>query len=67
MAAIPGSPYGPIKPHLEDMTIEELNLTLCKFISEIKKNDGKEDYPGNTLYEMVMAIQCHLHVCGKKD
>ena len=66
LADIPGSPYGHIKPHLEDMTIEELNFTLCKFISEIKKNNGQDDYPGNTLYEIMMSLQLHLHVSGKK-
>jgi len=53
-----------IHPELEEMTKDELNYALSRFVSEMKKKDGN-DYPGQTLYELVMAIQNHLSVKGK--
>ncbi|XP_070568245.1 zinc finger MYM-type protein 2-like [Ptychodera flava] len=53
-----------IHPKLEEMTKDELNFALSRFVSEIKKKDGN-DYPGQSLYELVMIIQNHLSVMGK--
>ena len=44
---------------LNIMTKEELNYTISRFLCEVKKADG-EDYPGSTLYELVIMLQLHL-------
>ena len=40
-----------------------LNAAMCKFITEIKKLDGSE-YPGKTLYDIVICVQFHLEKMG---
>ena len=44
------------------LSIEKGNLceALCKFIPEVRKKDGGE-YPGKTLYEMIVCIQKFLN------
>ena len=47
---------------LEDkaiITAESLKFALCRFITEVKKIDGHE-FPGKTLYHLVVCIQFHL-------
>ena len=50
--------------NLDDLQLlmkENLSYALCRFIPEItKKKDGK-DYPGKTLYKMLMSIQKYLN------
>lgn len=48
-----------IKNSLENMSDDEMDEVLAKFVSEVRKADGKE-YPGKTLYEMVCCIQAYL-------
>ena len=51
---------------LEDkamITVETLKFALPHFITEIKKLDGL-DYPGKTLYHLVICIQFHLECQG---
>ena len=46
---------------LSSSTKENLGYALCRFLPEItKKKDGR-DYPGKTLYEMLMSIQKYLN------
>ena len=55
-----------IQCDLEDkatITAETLKFTLCRFITEIKKVNG-EDFPGKTLYLIVVCVQFHLECLG---
>ena len=45
------------------ITAETLKFTLCRFITEIKKVNG-EDFPGKTLYLIVVCVQFHLECLG---
>ena len=48
--------------HLKDRattTAETLKFALCHFITEVKKING-DDFPGKTLYHIVVCIQFHL-------
>ncbi len=42
----------------------ELSAALCQFLSEVRRADG-HDYPGNTLYSIVVMLQLHLEKRGK--
>ena len=53
-----------ISPELEVMTKDELCYSLSRFICEVIKEDG-EDYPGQSLYELVINLQMHLEQLGK--
>ena len=44
---------------------ESFEFSMCKFLSEVRKVNGDE-YPGKTLYHMVVSIQKHLVTKGKK-
>ena len=51
---------------LEDITtINESSLVfaLCRFLTEVRKLDGS-DFPGKTLYDIVICIQFHLEKMG---
>ena len=51
---------------LEDkatITAESLKFALCRFITKIKKVNG-EDFPGKTLYLIVVCVQFHLECLG---
>ena len=41
-----------------------LEFSLCKFIAEVTKVKDGSDYPGRTLYEIVVSIQKHLQHNG---
>ena len=45
------------------ITAESLKFALCCFIMEIKKING-EEYPGKTLYHIVVCMQFHLECLG---
>lgn len=45
------------------MSKEELVYLLPRFLSEVKKMNG-EDYPGKTLYELLLSIQMHMETVG---
>ena len=47
----------------DTITKESLNWAMCKFITEVKKLDGS-DFPGKTLYDIVMCMQFHLETLG---
>ncbi len=47
-----------------DLNNEHLCRTLCRFVNEVRRKDGKE-YPGRTLYDLVLCIQFHLEKRGK--
>ena len=42
---------------------ESLKFALCRFIIEVKKLDGS-DYPGCTLYNILICVQFHLECLG---
>ena len=50
---------------LLDLRDDELSFALSAFLAEVKKGDGK-DYPPNTLFEIIMAIQTHVNVKGRR-
>ena len=55
-----------IQCDLEDkatITAKTLKFALCRFITEIKKVNG-EDFPGKTLYLIVVCVQFHLECLG---
>ena len=47
---------------LPNLTKENLNHALCRFIPEVTKKKGEGLYLGKTLYQMVGAIQKYLNV-----
>ena len=46
------------------VTISKQNLeySLCRFVPEVTKSRGDGDYPGKTLYQMIVAIQKFLQL-----
>ena len=51
---------------LEDkamITAESLKYAMCRFITEVKKVNG-QDFPGKTLYHIVVCVQFHLECMG---
>ena len=60
-------------PHLDNIacnldlkssiTQESLTFSLSRFITEVKKKDGC-DFPGKTLYDILICIQFHLESIG---
>ncbi len=59
-----GNPAEVLTGQLLDMMNEYLCKCFCHFIIEIKKLSG-EDYPCETLYEIVLALQAHFHKNGR--
>ena len=45
------------------ITQESLIFGICRFITEVKKIDGSE-FPGKTLYDIVVCVQFHLESLG---
>ena len=43
---------------------DSFEFAMCAFIAEVKKVDGSE-YPGKTLYHLVVSIQKHINNKGK--
>ena len=41
------------------ITGKSLKFALCHFITEVKKVNG-DDFPGKTLYDIIVCIQFHL-------
>ena len=51
---------------LEDkamITVASLKFALCRLIMEVKKVDGS-DFPGKTLYHIIICVQFHLETLG---
>ena len=51
-------------PLLRDMTTEEINHWLSRFVVEARKTDGSE-YPPNTLHHIVAGLQRYLRFQGR--
>ena len=49
-----------------NLTKENLEYAMCRFIPEVRKLNSGNDYPGKTLYEMCVAIQKYCNINGKK-
>ena len=47
----------------ETITLENLVFALVRFITEVKKVDGS-NFPGKTLYDIMICIQFHLETLG---
>ena len=45
------------------ITATSLDFALCRFITEVKKVDGS-DFPGKTLYDIIICLQFHLECLG---
>ena len=58
-----GSQLSPIIVQLEEMSVDEINYSVCRFITEVRKLDGS-DYPGDTLHTLVIMLQLYLCVKG---
>ncbi len=46
-----------------DLLKSHLCYSLCVFVNEVKRHDGKE-FPGRTLYDLVLCIQFYLEKTG---
>ena len=44
---------------------DSFEFAICQFLAEVRKIDGSE-YPGKTLYQLVVSIQTHINTKGKK-
>ena len=47
----------------ETITVDNLNIGICRFITEVRKINGCQ-FPAKTLYEVVVCIQLHLESIG---
>ena len=47
---------------LPNLTKENLEHALCRFVPEVTKVKGEGPYPGKTLYQMIVAIQKFLNI-----
>ena len=47
---------------LTDVTKQNIEYSMCRFIPEVTKSRGDGEYPGKTLYQMVVAIQKFLQI-----
>ena len=43
---------------------DSFEFAMCTFLAKVRKVDGS-DYPGKTLYHLVVSIQKHLTSHGK--
>lgn len=50
---------------LLQMSNTDLNAILCRFICEVRKKNN-EDYPSDTLYDLVLSLQLYLKHAGRK-
>ena len=48
-----------------DVTNEELNYSLCRFIHEVRKKNG-DNYPAETLYDIVICLQLYMAMYGRE-
>ena len=54
----------PILVDIDQMTKDELNYTVSRFICEAKKVDGSE-YPSETMYSFVICLQLYMDTLGR--
>ena len=55
-----------ISCNLDDLTTvtkDNLMFAVCRFLTEVKKLDGS-DFPGRTLYDILICVQFHLETLG---
>ena len=50
-------------PQLEEMTKEDLDYWLSRFVLEVRKKNAKE-FPPNSLHHLCCGILRHLRACG---
>ncbi|KAK2565248.1 hypothetical protein P5673_011199 [Acropora cervicornis] len=48
-----------LNQRVDEMSDEDLDFFLGRFVAEVRKEDGQE-YPGKTIYEMICSLQCYL-------
>ena len=48
-----------LNQRIDEMSDEDLDFFLGRFVAEVRKKDGQE-YPGKTIYEMICSLQCYL-------
>ncbi|CAC5393007.1 unnamed protein product [Mytilus coruscus] len=53
----------PIRVDLAEMSLDELNYSISRFICEVRKTDGTE-YPPDTLYSLVICLQLYMDTLG---
>ena len=46
---------------MQNLRHEALSHSLCRFIPEVTKVNNGGEYPGKTLYKMIIAIQKYLN------
>ena len=49
--------------NISTVTKENIVSDMCRFLTEIKKRNGA-DFPGKTLYDIVICVQFHLETNG---
>ncbi|XP_070546828.1 uncharacterized protein [Ptychodera flava] len=58
---------GPVPALSSELTASELQFWLCRFVSEVRRQDGSE-YPAKTLRVLCCCVQRYLRdVCGRPD
>ena len=58
--AAPSLKLSPILVELSEMTKDEINYTVSRFIMEICKKNG-EKYPGSSLKQIVLRLQFYFN------
>ena len=48
-----------LNQRIDEMSDEDLDFFLGRFVAEVRKEDGQE-YPVKTIYEMICSLQCYL-------
>ncbi|CAC5370979.1 unnamed protein product [Mytilus coruscus] len=59
----PNVGLSPIRVDLTEMSLDELNYSISRFICEVCKTDGTE-YPPDTLYSLVICLQLYMDTLG---
>lgn len=62
----PSDKWTKLLGRLVDLSVEELQYWLSKFILEVRKEDGT-DYPPRSLLSLVMGIQSYLRIETKQE
>ena len=55
-----------INRRLDEISDDELDFCLARFIAEVRRTDGAE-YSGRTIYEMINSIQAYLRFKCKRN
>ena len=61
-----GRVYDSDLKHVELLEKDSFEFSMCKFLAEVRKAKDGEEYPGKTLYHLVVSIQKYLVTKGKK-